>query len=75
MTGYCSNSPLRCYHARSMAVLNCADNICLQCGMSLVPSNSLSSSLLIEQRILQLGLGLTLLLLLVLVYIHYANFV
>ncbi len=75
MTGYCSNSPLRCHHARSMAVLSQGNNTCPHCGMSLVPVNNLSSSSRAEQLILQLGLGIMAVLILTLVYIYYAIFV
>ncbi len=74
MIGYCSNSPLRCVNARSMIILNQADNNCPQCGLSLIPVNSLSSSTRMEQQFLHISFGITGLLLLALVYIYYANF-
>ncbi len=71
MTGYCSNSPLRCSYALKMTVLSEASNCCPECGMSLVPANSLSSSSYIEQHFLSIGLGVIALLILILIYISY----
>lgn len=75
MMGYCSNSPMRCSHARSMEVLNQADNNCPECGLSLVPLSSSSNSSRMELQFLHFSLAITLLLLLALIYISYANFV
>lgn len=75
MTGYCSNSPVRCTNARSMEMLNQADNNCPECGLSLVPSASSSNSSRMELQFLHFSLGITMLLLLALIYISYANFV
>lgn len=75
MTGYCSNSPLRCENARLMTMLTHDDNCCPECGLSLVPVNNSSRSAYTEQNFLSLALGLMVLLLLILVYIDYANFV
>ncbi|TXD98153.1 hypothetical protein ES754_04230 [Psychrobacter frigidicola] len=75
MTGYCSNSPLRCHHARSMMVLNQADNNCPHCGMSLIIANNSNDRLRLEQQLLQLSLGIMVMLLLVLVYIYYVYLV
>lgn len=75
MTGYCSNSPLRCSNAMSMTLLTEFDDSCPLCAMSLVPDNSANSSSYLEQRVLQLGLIITVILLLTLIYIYYANFV
>lgn len=72
MMGYCSNSPLRCHHARSLVVLSQVDDHCPHCEMSLVPANNLSGSAHFEQRFLQLSLAITVILLLVLVYLYYA---
>ncbi|AMN49830.1 hypothetical protein AK823_08070 [Psychrobacter sp. P2G3] len=75
MTGYCSNSPMRCTNARSMTVLNQADNSCPQCGLSLVPADNSSSSSRMELQFLHASLAIIILLLLALIYISYANFV
>ncbi len=75
MTGYCSNSPMRCANARSMHLLNQADDYCPECGLSLVSSASLSKSSRTELRFLHSSLGIVVLLLLALIYISYANFV
>ena len=74
MKGYCSNSPLRCKHALSMAVLNPMSNYCPECGYSLVPKNNLDRKSKVEQQFLNSGLCLAVLLLAV-VYISYVNFV
>jgi len=70
MTGYCSNSPLRCSKAMSMTILNETSNSCPQCGLALISDSSNSSSL-IEQRALQLGLVVVIILLLTLIYGYY----
>lgn len=70
MTGYCSNSPLRCSKAMSMTILNETSNSCPQCGLALISDSSNSSSL-IEQRALQLGLVVVIILLLTLIYSYY----
>ena len=75
MTGYCSNSPMRCTNAYSLIILNQADNSCSECGLSLVPAVSLSSSSRMELQFLHISLAITILLLLALIYISYANFV
>ena len=73
MTGYCSNSPLRCPHAHSIALLNQANSCCPHCGLSLVATSSSSKSALFELRVLQFGLALILILLFALVYVYYAT--
>ena len=75
MTGYCSNSPLRCDNARLMTLLSYDNDCCPECGLSLVQVNNLSRSSHAEQNFLSLTLAIMVLLLLVLVYIDYANFV
>lgn len=75
MTGYCSNSPMRCDNALNMTVINSADSNCPDCGRLLVASNNISSNSNIKLVILQLCLALMAIALLVLVYIYYANFV
>ncbi len=75
MTGYCSNSPMRCSNARAMSLLNQSDNSCPQCGLSLVPADSSSNSSRMELQFLHFSLAITILLLLALIYISYANFV
>lgn len=75
MNGYCSNSPLRCTHARSMTLISLSNNGCPECGLALVPANSFNKSLQTEQQFLQLSLFVIALLLLSLAYIYYANFV
>lgn len=70
MTGYCSNSPLRCSKAMSMTILSETSNSCPQCGLALVSDTSNSGSV-IEQRVLKLGLVVFILLLLALIYIYY----
>ena len=75
MTGYCSNSPLRCSNDMSMTLLTEFDDNSSLCAMSLVPDNSANSSSYLEQRVLQLGLIITMILLLTLIYIYYANLV
>lgn len=75
MTGYCSNSPLRCDNAYTMLILTQDNNSCPECGLSLVPANNLSSSSYKEQQIINVALGIIALLLLVLSYMYYANFV
>ena len=74
MIGYCSNSPLRCPHAKTIELLNQPNNCCPNCGLSLVTSSNLSKSALFELWILQTGLAVTAILLLVLVYVYYATF-
>lgn len=74
MTGYCSNSPLRCVNARSMIRLERTDGNCPNCKMALVTNYSLSTASKAEQRILQASLCVTVLLLAILVYLYYANF-
>lgn len=75
MTGYCSNSPLRCNNARLMLIMSEDDNCCADCGLSLIPTNNLSSSSYKEQQFIGMGLVIIAVLLLVLTYIYYANFV
>ena len=75
MTGYCSNSPLRCHSACLMQIVSADDNCCPECGLSLVPANSLSSSSYKEQQLLSGLLAIIALLLVVTCYIYYANFV
>lgn len=74
MTGYCSNSPVRCVNARTLIVLNEANNCCPECGLFLVPANSLSSSARMEQQFLQFSLGVMVFLILILVYVSYKIF-
>lgn len=74
MTGYCSNSPVRCVNARKLTLLNEANSRCPECGLSLVPANSLSSSARMEQQFLQFGLGIIAFLILVMVYVYYDSF-
>lgn len=73
MMGYCSNSPLRCPHARSMQVLHQANSSCPDCGLSLIPSNNVFSGGRFEQRVLQVILATIAILLLVLVYVYYVT--
>lgn len=75
MTGYCSNSPLRCYHARNMTLISLSHNDCPECGLSLVPASSFNKSAQAELQFLQFSLFVIALILLSLVYIYYANFV
>ncbi len=75
MTGYCSNSPLRCSRAMSMTVLNQLDNSCPECGLTLIEDSNQDNSSHIELRVLQFGLVVVVLLLLALIFIYYANFV
>ena len=75
MTGYCSNSPMRCEYARSMLIITQANHCCPKCGFSLVPANNLSNNFYKEQQYLILVLAIIALLLLVLSYIYYTNFV
>lgn len=75
MTGYCSNSPLRCSNAMSMMVLNQLDDCCPECGLTLIEDSSQDNSSHIELRILQFGLCIVVLLLLTLIFIYYTKFV
>lgn len=75
MSGYCSNSPLRCSYAMSMAVITQSNGQCPQCKMSLVADSSMNGSSHIEQSVLQLGLIIVVLLLLLLTYVYYASLV
>ena len=74
MTGYCSNSPARCVNARTLTLINEANNCCPECGLSLVPANSLSSNARMEIKFLQFGLGIMAFLILALVYVYYDSF-
>ncbi len=71
MTGYCSNSPRRCSHARSMAKI-VQEDVCPECGLAIIPVLEPISNSKAEQRVLMAGLVITGFLLLLLVYIHYA---
>ena len=74
MTGYCSNSPARCGNARTLTLINEANNCCPECDLSLVPANSLSSNARMELQFLQFGLGIMAFLILALVYVYYDSF-
>ncbi len=75
MTGYCSNSPLRCDNARTMTILNETDNCCTKCGLPLVTAFDLKDSSRRIQQFLSAVLAIMALLLLVLLYVYYANIV
>ncbi len=75
MTGYCSNSPLRCSYAKSMTLLSQLDSCCPQCGMALVTNSSLNNSSRVELRALEFGLIIGVGLLIALICIYYAKLV
>lgn len=75
MSGYCSNSLLRCDNARLMIKLYQTDNYCPKCGLSLVVADNLSESSRAEQYFLILCLVLIAILLLAVTYIYYLNLV
>lgn len=73
MSGYCSNSPSRCQKARTLEVLENADNICPECGSVLIPAKNLENRHRFERNFLYLGLVVVVISLFGLVYAFFSQ--
>lgn len=75
MIGYCSNSPLRCKHARSMTMLNRIDSCCPECNLFLLPAQDVSQQLHADEQFLQFAIMAIVFILFTVVYIYYLDFI
>lgn len=75
MLGYCSNSLLRCEHARSLQLLDQIDSCCPSCGLFLIPTQKLSYKLRAEERLLRMAFFAVAILLVIVTHIYYIKFV
>lgn len=75
MRGYCSNSPLRCEHARTLIVLSQTEGYCPTCGLALLPVQAFKRQLRTDEMCLRMAILMTGMVLLVMVYVYYAHFV
>ena len=75
MLGYCSNSPLRCEHARSLIVLDQIDCCCPNCGLFLISTQKISHKLRAEERLLRMAFYAVAILLMIVTHIYYIKFV
>lgn len=72
MSGYCSNSPVRCENARQLTTLNSQDGNCPLCGLALVRRQDVQDSSRLEYRFLYISLVVMIIGLILLTYVYFS---